>query len=158
MLRPEQDRLLVRAFDFDTVGFDTRVVLERVVNDPAVEGVHRFQFNDVSPAADFFGSVLRFLDQRVAGGGTVPADIDHHLGSFLVLMEEEPVEDVLQVTERLALAPNEAAGIVALHFQQQSFLQVMFFDRGCEAEMLQQFHENVFGLCRHNSKAKLSLG
>ena len=69
-------------------------------------------------------------------------------------MKEQPIEDVLQVTERLALTADEAAGIVALHFQQQSFLQVMFFDDGVEAEVLQQLFERVFRLCSHNSSAE----
>src|SRR5438093_2233370 len=69
-------------------------------------------------------------------------------------MKEQPIEDVLQVTERLALTADEAAGIVALHFQQQSFLQVMLFDGDVEAEVLQQLFEDVFRLCRHISNAE----
>src|SRR2546426_2482727 len=69
-------------------------------------------------------------------------------------MKEQPVEDVLQITERLALAADETAVIVALHFQQQSFLQVVLFDGDVEAEVLQQLFEDVFRLCRHNSNAK----
>src|SRR3989442_10594258 len=78
VFRPEQDRLLVRAFDFDAVCLHTRVFFERVVNDAAVEGIHRLQFNDVPPTPDFFSRVLRLLYQRLAGGGTVPADVHHH--------------------------------------------------------------------------------
>src|SRR2546426_11887864 len=42
--RTQEDRLPGRAFDFDAVGFDRWIVLERVVDDAAVKGVHRFQF------------------------------------------------------------------------------------------------------------------
>jgi hypothetical protein len=69
-------------------------------------------------------------------------------------MKEEPVKDVLQVAKRLALTADKSSGIVALHFQQQSFLQVMLLDRGVEAEMLQELYEGFFRLFRHKSDAK----
>src|SRR5882762_10988328 len=47
MLRPQQNGFLVRAFDLDAVRFDGRIVLQRVVDNAAIESVHRFEFHDV---------------------------------------------------------------------------------------------------------------
>src|ERR1043165_259406 len=135
--RPEKDRLFVRPFDFHTVSFDGGIVLERLVNDAAVEGAERLQLNDVSPTPDFFGGVLGFLNQGFAGLGAVAADVHHHFWHRRVLLKEQPVGNVLQVGERLALAPDEAARIVGFDIEQNAFLPVMLFHSGGEAEQLE---------------------
>src|SRR5258705_7205626 len=50
---PQKDRLPVRAFDFDAVGLDGRIVLKRVVDDAPIEGVQWFEFDHIAPTPDF---------------------------------------------------------------------------------------------------------
>jgi len=45
---PKQDGFLVRSLNFDAVGFHSRIVLQRLMHDAAVEGVEGFQFDDIA--------------------------------------------------------------------------------------------------------------
>src|SRR3974390_112297 len=97
MLWPQQDGLLVRAFDFDTVGFDAGIVFERLVNNAAIEGVERFQFNHVTPAAALFGAFFGLFNQTFTSLSSVAADIHHDFWGGWVALKQQPVSDVLKV-------------------------------------------------------------
>src|SRR6185369_5197116 len=97
MFRPEQDRFFVRSLHLDAVRLDVGIVLERLVNDAAVESGQRFQLHHVTPAPDFFGGFFGLLNQRLPRLGAVPADVDHDLRRRRVLLKEQAVGDVLQV-------------------------------------------------------------
>ena len=62
MLGPQQDGFLISTFNFDTVGFNARIVFEGLVDDATVKCVKWFQFNHVTPAADLFGGFFGFLN------------------------------------------------------------------------------------------------
>jgi hypothetical protein len=116
-LWPEQYRLLLSAFDFDAVGFDGRIILKGLMNDTAIKSAERLQLDDVAPAANFFGSLFGLLDQRVASLGAIAADIHHYFGRGRILLEEQPIRNVLKVGQRLTLPANQASGIVGLYIQ-----------------------------------------
>src|SRR5436305_4060166 len=63
MSGPEQDHLLISAFDLDAVSLDARIVFESLVDDTAVERIERFKFDDIAPAPDFFSGFFCFLDE-----------------------------------------------------------------------------------------------
>ena len=109
MLGSQENGFFGGAFDFHAGGFDAGVVFEGIVNDAAVKGAHGFQFDDVTPAADFLGGNLGFLDKGVAGFGAVAADVDQDLGVVLVLLEKDSVDEVLEVGEGLALAAQTSS-------------------------------------------------
>src|SRR5262249_426657 len=111
----------------------------------------RFEFHDVTPAADLFGGFLGLADERFAGLAAVTADVHHYLGAGLVLLEQEAVRDVLEVGKGLALAADEAARVVRFEFEEQAVVQRVFFHRRAEAERLQDFFEDGFGCGRHKS-------
>jgi len=149
MARTQEDRLFFRPLDFHAVRFDVRIVLERLVDDAAVEGAQRFQFHDVPPAAHLFGGVLRLFHPAPRGPGRGNRSRPPSLLAPRVLLEEQAVGNVLEVREGLALAPDQAAGIVGLHIQQNTFLHAVFFDREGEAQELQQLFQRGFGFGRH---------
>ncbi len=71
------------------------------------------------------------------------------------MVEEQSVEDVLQFAERLALATNEAAGIVAFDIQQQPFLEVVFFNGHVgKTEVMEQLFQQGFRFGMHISNLK----
>ena len=120
MFGTKQNGFFVGAFDFDAVGLDVGVVFKGVVDDAAVEGAQRLEFDDVAPATDFFGGVFGFLNKGFAGLGAVAADVEHDFGRGLVLLKEDAIQNVLQVAECLALAANEAAGVIGLDVERKA--------------------------------------
>ena len=152
----KEDSLFVGALDFDTVRFDVRIFLERIVDDAAVERGHWFEFNDIAPAADFFGGVFRFANKSVAGLGAVTADVHGHLRQGRILLIEEAVEQILQFGQCLALPSNEAAGIFCLHVEQQTVVEVVFVDTTIEAKALEELLENFFWIGSHKVRVQQS--
>src|SRR5262249_54360125 len=96
LFRSQQNRLLLRAFNLNTVSFNIRIIFEGLMNDAPIESAQRLQFNHVPPSADFFRGFLRFLHQGVSGLGAVAAHIHHHFWRRRVLLEEEAIGDVLE--------------------------------------------------------------
>src|ERR1051325_4215734 len=47
MRRAKQNCLFVGSFDFDAMGFDGRIVFQRLMDDAAVKCAQRFEFDDV---------------------------------------------------------------------------------------------------------------
>lgn len=97
MSRTQLDCFFAGAFHFHAVRFDRRIIFERVVDNAPVEGIQRLQLDDVTPAAYLLSGFLRFLDERVSGLGTVIPNIDHYLRDIRILLEKDPVDQVLQV-------------------------------------------------------------
>src|SRR5947208_2665272 len=67
MFRPEQDRFLVGSLHFDAMGFHAGIILESIMDDPAIEGVERLQLHHITPTPDLFSGLLGFLHQRLPG-------------------------------------------------------------------------------------------
>src|SRR5207237_8563421 len=99
------------------VSFYMRVVLERLVDDAPIESVQWLQFHDIAPAPHFFGRFHGFFDERIARLGAIAADIYHHFGRRGILLKEQTISDVLQVSKSLTLPPNQAAGIIGFDVQ-----------------------------------------
>src|SRR5206468_2999820 len=145
------NRLLVCALNFDAMGFDTGIVLESLMNNAPVERAQGFQLNDVPPASNFLGGVLGLLHQSLSRLGPVTAHVYHDFRRGRILLEKEPVGDVLQVRERLSLAADETAGILSLHIEKDTVFQMMLLNSDGETEKLQDFLQGVFGFSRHDS-------
>lgn len=128
MFRSKEDRFFVGAFDFDAMSLDTRIVFEGVVNDAAIESVERLKFNNITPAADFLGGFHGFLEEGVTLLGTIVADIESHLGAFGIFLKDYAVGDVLEFAESLALASDEAAGIIGLNVEEDLSFEVVLID------------------------------
>ena len=158
MFWPELDRFSVRAFDLDTVSFHRRIVFEDVVNDAPVEGVERFQFHHISPAADFFSRILCFLHQGVARLGAVSADINRHFGRGLVLLKQQAIDQILQVSQGLALPSDQTPGIFCFRVKQKAFFEMVLFDGGIEAEVMEQLFQGCFRLRGHIQGQALNVG
>src|SRR5579871_6795485 len=94
-LRPEENDFFVRAFDFDAVGLDIRIVLDGIVDDAAIERAKRLEFDDVAPTADLVGGFLRLFHEGFAGLRAITTDIDRDLRARLILLEQQAVGDVL---------------------------------------------------------------
>ena len=71
------------------------------------------------------------------------------MGALAVLLEQQPVGDVLQVGQRLALPADQPAGFVGFHVEQKAVVQFVFLDGGGEAERRENFFQDFFGLCGH---------
>ena len=149
MLGSKEDGLFVGAFDLDAVGLDAGIIFERVVHDPPIESVHRFEFDDVPPAADFFGGLLGFAHESLAGLGPVAADIDRDFRRRLVLLKQEAIDQVLQVGKGLTLAADETAGVFGLDVEQHAVFEMMFFDGGRKAQVLEELFESGLRLGGH---------
>lgn len=140
--RAEEDHLLFGAFDLNGMGLDVGIVLECLMNDAAVVGVHRFEFEDVAPTADLLGAFLGALDELLARLTAVPADIQDDAGRGFITAVDDPVEEVLKVPEGGTLPSNEAARVVGLHIEHQLALEVQFLDLGViEAEVVEHLEE-----------------
>ena len=131
------------------MGLNAGVVFERLVNDAAVEGAQGLQFHHVTPAANLLGGFLGLLDERFASLRAVAAHVHKDFGHRRVLLEENPVGDVLEVRKGLALAPDEAAGIVGFHVEQEALLQVMLVHGGREAQEFQNSLQCGSSFSRH---------
>ena len=68
-----------------------------------------------------------------------------------VLLEDDPVNEVLQLRERLALTTDETSGVVALNVQEYAFFSFLFLDACLEAEQAQELFRDRFGICFHVS-------
>ena len=53
MFGAQENHLFVRPIHFHAVGLDGGIILERIVNDAAVKGIERFEFDDIAPTAHF---------------------------------------------------------------------------------------------------------
>jgi hypothetical protein len=149
MFGPEQDSLLIRALDFDAVGFDVRIIFESVVNDAPIEGAERLQFDDIAPAADFFGGLFGFFDESFPGLRAVAADVHHDFRCGLIVLKKQSIQKVLQIAEGLSLTANKPAGVVRLHVQHQSIFELMLVDGGLEAKGFEQVLQRLFRLSWH---------
>ena len=65
------------------------------------------------------------------------------------MLKEHPIQNVLEVAERLALAADESAGIVGLHIEQDSLVELLFVDGGWEAEGFEKCLQRLFRLSWH---------
>ena len=83
------------AIHLDALGFDIRVIFQGVVDDAAVVGVHRLEFDDVAPSADLFGGFLGFLSQFILLVKPVSSHVDLHLFRILIILKQQTIEDVL---------------------------------------------------------------
>lgn len=138
----QEDDLFLGALDFHGVGLDVGIILEGLMNDAAVVGVHWFEFEDVAPAAHLLGTLFGALDQLFACLPAVSTDIEDDAGSGLVTAMDDAVEEVLEVAEGGALTPDESAGVIGLHVEHQLSLDVQFLDLGIiEAEMVEHLEE-----------------
>src|SRR5678815_3688416 len=117
LLWTKQNRLLLGPFDLNAVRLDPGVVFQGVVNDTPLEGVERFHFDDVAPAANFLGGFLGFFDQSIALLRAVISHVEGDLGALWIFLKNQSVGDVLQLAEGLSLAANETAGITRLHVE-----------------------------------------
>ena len=148
-LRPQQNRLLLGAFDLDAMSLDAGIVFESLMDNPSVERAQGFELDDIPPAPDLLGGVFGLLDQRVTGLGTVATDIHHNFGRGWVLLEQQPVSNVLKIGKRLALAADKPAGILRIDVEQQSIFETMLLDIGGEAEQFKDLFQCNFGFSRH---------
>ena len=149
MFWAEEDSFFVGAFDFDAVGFDAGIVFEGVVDDAAVEGVERFEFDDVTPAADFLGGFLGFLDEGVALLGAVVANVESDFRAGRIFFEDNAVGDVLKLAEGLALAADEAAGIVGLDVEEDLAFDVVLVHGRFETKRREELFKDCFWICCH---------
>ncbi len=74
------------------------------------------------------------MHQGLARLGPVAADVNHDLGRVLVLLEKQAIGDVLQIGKGLALAADQAAGIVGFDIEKNAVVQQMLFDSGLKTE------------------------
>ena len=93
------------------MGLDVGVVLEGLVDDAPVVGVHGLELDDVAPATDLLGSLLGALDELLAGLAAVAPDVEHDARGGFVSAVDDAVEEVLEVAQGRALAADEAAGV-----------------------------------------------
>lgn len=151
----KQDHFLVRSLDFDAVGFDIGIILERLVDDAAVVGVHWLQFEDVTPPTDLFGTFACALDELLAGLPPVPADVeDDPRGGFVAAMDDA-VQEVLQVAQGCSLAAYEAARVVGLHVEHELAFDVEFLDLSIvEAQVSEHLDEGFLGCERAHDFGK----
>ena len=144
---PEQDGFFDRPLDFHAMGFDTRIILQRIMNDPAIKCAQRFQFDHIAPSTHLLGGFLGFLDQRVARLGAIAPHIHGDLGSRLIFLKKKAVHQILQVGQGLPLPANEAALVFCLHIEKQPVVKLMFFNGRLEAEPSEQFLQCLSRLC-----------
>src|SRR5215207_2710877 len=91
LTRTKKDRFFVRAFDFDAVRLDSRIIAQSVVNNAPIERVQRFEFHDVSPTPNFFSSFFGLLNKSLARLPTVAADIHGDLRQTRVAPEQNAI-------------------------------------------------------------------
>ena len=91
------------------------------------------------------------MHQGLAGLGPVTADVNQSFGRVFVLLEKNAVGDVLQVGEGLSLTPDEPAGILGLHVQEDAVFEIVLLDGGFESQMFQELVKDGFGLLWHNA-------
>ncbi len=134
MLGPKQYRFLGCSFNLNALRLNPGIVLQSIVNNTAIECAQRFKFDDITPAANFLSGFLRFFDQGVTGLSPIAANIEYHFRRTLILLEEQPVGDVLQIRKRLALAPDQPTGIFCFYVQKNPIFEHLLLNRGVKAE------------------------
>src|SRR4051794_31964989 len=77
--RTQQDDFLVRPIELDALSLNVRIIPERVVNDTAVKGSHRFQFHDAPKAAALPPPTTPPPQQRLASISPITTHIDRDL-------------------------------------------------------------------------------
>ena len=69
-------------------------------------------------------------------------------GHGLVLLKKQAVGHVLQVGKGLALAADQAAGVVGLDIQKNAVFQAMLFNGGLEAEKFEELCRGCLWVAR----------
>lgn len=150
MLRAKKNGFLVGAFDLNTVRFNGGIILQRIVNDASIERVQWFEFHDVTPAANFFGGFLRFLDERISLLQAVIADVQRHFRALGIFLKNEAIGDVLQFAQCLPLATDQPARIVRLNIEENLTFDVVLVHRRFESKTRQELFKDCFWVCCHN--------
>src|SRR4051812_24287868 len=129
--------------------FDSRIVLESVVHDAPIECAKRLQLHHITPTPDLLCGFFGLLHERVTRLRAVSTHINHHFGRRRILLEEDSVQQILQICQRLSLPADQSPGLLRLHIEEKTIVEMMFLDRGIEAERFKEFLERFFGLCWH---------
>jgi len=142
--RAKEDDLLVGSLDLHGMGLDVGIVLEGLVDDAAVVGVHGLELDDVAPAPDLLGALAGALDELLAGLASIAPDVEDDAGRGVVAAMDDAVEEVLQVAKRCTLPADEAAWVVRLDVEHELALEVDLLDLGVvEAEALEHLEEHL---------------
>lgn len=150
MLRTKENGFLVGAFDLNAVRLDGGIILQRVMYDASVKRVQWFEFHDVTPPANLLGRFLRFLDKRISLLGTVIAYVQRHFRTFGIFLKNEPIGDVLQFAQCLALATDQPSRIVRLNIEENLAFDVVVVHRRFESKTRQELFKDCFWVCCHN--------
>ena len=75
-----------------TPGRNSGMVLEMVVDEEALVGVHGFQLHGAPGCDDPRGDFLGFFDEAVVPGGAVVVDVKVDAGGARIVLEEDPVD------------------------------------------------------------------
>src|SRR5205807_209151 len=94
-LTPHQSDLLDPRGIAGTPGCDVGIILEGVVDDPPLIGIHRLELKRSTGNADTLGQFADTLDDTVFAHGTIMFAIDDHLFLVLVFRLEQAIEQKL---------------------------------------------------------------
>src|SRR5262245_22190290 len=101
-------------------GGNIGIVLEGVVDDPALVGVHRFQLERAAGFTDDLGELLYLGDELIVLHLAPVLDVDLHFAGVAILRLEETIQEHLQIVERFAMAADKAVFLRGVNLERQA--------------------------------------
>src|SRR5207302_8530024 len=110
-LSPHQSDLLNPGGIAWTPGCDIGVILEGIVDNAPLIGIHRLELKRSAGNADTLGQFADTLDDTVFAHGTIMFAIDDNLFSVLVFCLKQTIEQKLNGFERFTIAADQAPAL-----------------------------------------------
>ena len=127
-------------------GFQFPILLKMLLDDPAVNHRQRSQLDSFTPAPDFLSRLARFAQDVVVLVVPVMLTVDGDTGRLEVVALQDPIDEKLQLAQRLAVFADEPAGIRRGDMQEGRPVQHRLFNAAGNAQAGENFFDDVFGI------------
>src|SRR4051812_35520907 len=125
------------------VGVHVTAIAQVLVDDPALAGGHRVQRDRSRVLHGLVGGQVGLALQRLLTPGTVALGIHHDAAAAGPAAEDDPLGQVLDRVDRLAVAADEQAEVLAVHRADERLVLDRHLDVGIEVQRAGDLLEQV---------------
>ena len=127
-------------------GFQFPVPLKMLLNDPPVKHGQWSEMDCFTPAPNFFSRFAGLPKNIVILVVPVMLAVNRDTRGLQIMALEDPVDEKLQLAQRLTLFANEPAGIRRGNMQEGRTIQHRLFNSTGNAQAGEDFFDDVFGI------------
>jgi hypothetical protein len=112
-----------------------RIFFQRIMNDPAIVGIHRVEFDRATGNPHGVGDLADTLSQFVVPHGAPVADVDLHSVRIPILGLKNPIQKKLQIFQGLSVGTDQCVAFGRKNLELTTAVGLDFLDIHDEAEV-----------------------